>query len=108
MCSDHYYPTAAAPRRREEGDSSLSGSFKLGLHIFDIDAAMSTQLQNWCLNIGIETANHEYLRNADKCPNFIRRQLVKIVCSTIRRLWCKLRTFYHSVDVNIGELYLNS
>ena len=53
MCSDHYYPTAAAPRRREEGDSSLSGSFKLGLHNFDIDAAMSTQLLNVCLNIEI-------------------------------------------------------
>ena len=108
MCSDHYYPTAAAPRRREEGDSSLSGSFKLGLHNFDIDAAMSTQLLNGCLNIEIETANHEYLCDADKCPNFVRRQLVKKVCSTIRRPWCKLRTFYHSVDVNIGELYLNS
>ena len=41
----------------------------------------------------------------DKCPHFIWR-LVYIVGSKIRRPI--VQTLYHSIDVNIGELYLNS
>ena len=96
MCSDHYYPTAAAPRRREEGDSSLSGSVKLGLHIFDIDAAMSNW--NWNCQSWISM----------RCRQVSQETTCKNSMFNNKKAWCKLRTFYHSVDVNIGELYLNS
>ena len=66
-------PMLLPPGAGRRGDRSYSGSFKLGIHNLDTDAAISTQYKNplWIFS------------------KWMFKQLVQIVCSTMKRPWWK-------------------